>query len=260
MQLSSESGLDFAIVLGRTGLSSVLPLQHSHARGYIVGYFNWIASMNPAEFEDNRRAMIVSQLRTNGISEGWITAAMGKLPREAFVPADRAAAAYMDRSVDLGHGRYLNPPLATALMLSHGEVSADDNALIIGAGTGYLAALLAGKVSEVTAVEDNAALAQQAKANLKDSKATVVEGPLAQGWQGSAPYSLIIIDGAIEELPQAIIDQLAEGGRIVAGQSEGAVTRLAVGDRHGDNVAPWPIADTEIARLPGFERAKEFVF
>ena len=114
---------------------------------------------------DMRSAMIDSQLRTNGITEAWIVKAMGELPREKFLPAGKEAFAYLDRSVSLGNGRMLNPPLATAEMLQIAEVSEGDNVLLIGAGTGYLAALLSDRVKKLVAVESDAELAKAARAD-----------------------------------------------------------------------------------------------
>lgn len=214
--------------------------------------------MQSAQSETSRRHMVDSQLRTNGVTAAWIIKAMGELPREKFLPAGKEAFAYLDRSVPLGNGRMLNPPLATAEMLQVAEISADDNVLLIGAATGYLAALLAGRVKKLVALESEAELAAAARANV--AGLDVVEGELSQGTKKNAPYSLIIVDGAIEQLPSAIEEQLANRGRIVAGLAEGPVRRLAIGTKQGGHVALRAVADIEVAALPGFERAREFVF
>jgi protein-L-isoaspartate(D-aspartate) O-methyltransferase len=213
------------------------------------------------DFSAMRRAMIDSQLRTSGVSEPWIVAAMAALPRELFVPADRGATAYMDRSIPLASGRVLNPPLATGLMLGAAEVRGNDTVLLIGAGTGYLASLIAGRVTAVSAVEQSAQILEHARRNLAAyDNILLVEGPLNGGAEVNSPYSLIIIDGAIAGLPCAIAEQLIEGGRVVTGLSDGAVSRLAIGYKRGGNIVLRPIADCEIALLPGFEPAEEFVF
>ncbi|HMS21281.1 protein-L-isoaspartate O-methyltransferase [uncultured Sphingorhabdus sp.] len=214
--------------------------------------------MQSAQSETNRRHMIDSQLRTNGITEAWIVKAMGELPREKFLPAGKEAFAYLDRSVPLGNGRMLNPPLATAEMLQAAGITGKDNVLLIGAGTGYMAALLAGRVAKLVAIEAEAELASAARANVPGLD--IVEAALSEGSKKSAPYSLILIDGAVEQLPETIEGQLSEGGRIVTGIVEGPVCRLASGTKYGGHVALRPLADIEIAPLPGFERAKEFVF
>jgi protein-L-isoaspartate(D-aspartate) O-methyltransferase len=208
--------------------------------------------------EELRRHMVDCQLRTSGVNEPWVTKAMGGLPRERFVSADRVAAAYTDRPVALGSGRMLNPPIVTGMILQTASPAADDNVLLIGAATGYLAALLAPRVAQLVAVEADSALAAQARSNCPGLD--VVEAPLTSGHTGNAPYSLIIIDGAIESLPQAFVDQLTDGGRIVSGLREGPALRLAMGVKHGAHLALRSFADAEIAVLPGFEHAKEFVF
>lgn len=214
--------------------------------------------MQSVHSETSRRHMVDSQLRTNGITTPWIVKAMGEVPRENFLPAEKAAFAYLDRSVPLANGRMLNPPLASADMLQAAEIVESDNVLLVGAGTGYLAALLAGRVAKLVAVESDATLAANARANVPGLE--LVEGDMNQGVAQNAPYSLIIIDGAIEQLPEALEAQLAENGRIVTGLAEGPVRRLALGTKHGGHVALRTFADLEVADLPGFAKAKEFVF
>ena len=207
--------------------------------------------------EEMRRNMVDSQLRTSGVNAPWILAAMLAAPREAFVPSANSAV-YMDRSFPLGGGRMLNPPLAAGQMLSVAEPKATDRVLLIGAGTGYLAALLARRVTSLMAVEESAELADSFAANVPDVR--LLRGGHKTGAPDNAPFDLIIIDGAIEELGEQLADQLADGGRIVTGITDGPVTRLAIGVKRGSHLALRPVADMEIAALPGFARAKEFVF
>ncbi len=251
----SESRLAFAAPQStREGNKAVLPLQYSCARLLqAMGFM-----MQLPQSEEMRRNMVDSQLRTNGVNAPWILTAMLATPREAFVPAEAAPAAYMDRSIPLGNGRMLNPPLAAGLMLSLAEPVPDDRMLLIGAGTGYMAALLATRVATLVAVEEPGALADSFRANLP--AALLVEAPLAQGSVEHGPYDLIVIDGGIEQLPDTLVDQLVEGGRMVTGVIEGAVSRLAFGVKRGGHVALRPAIDTELALLPGFARAQEFVF
>jgi protein-L-isoaspartate(D-aspartate) O-methyltransferase len=207
--------------------------------------------------DEMRRNMVDSQLRTSGVNTPWIIAAMLAIPREAFVLGDNDAA-YMDRSISLGDGRMLNPPIAAGQMLEIAEPRADDNVLLVGAGTGYLAALLCRRVGSLVAVEESAELAAAFKANVPDI--ALIEGTIAAGAPDNGPYSLIIIDGAIEDLPVALAAQLAEGGRIVTGLREGPVSRLAIGVKRGEHLALRAVQDMEVAPLPGFARAREFVF
>ena len=207
--------------------------------------------------EQMRRNMVDSQLRTSGVNTPWILAAMLATPREAFVPGD-ASGAYMDRAVPLGSGRMLNPPLAAAQLLQIADIKRDDRVLLIGAGTGYIAALLADRVELLVAVEESAELADVFAVNVP--AVPLVCGPHKDGSAIYAPYSLILIDGSIAELPESLSEQLAGGGRIVTGITDGPVTRLATAVKRGSHLALKAVADMEIAALPGFARAKEFVF
>jgi len=194
--------------------------------------------MESVIFEDMRRAMVDSQLRTSGVTDAWVIAAMGSLPRENFVPTAHRSTAYMDRSIALADGSVLNPAVSTALMLQAAEVSPDDNVLLVGPSGGYVAALLRERAAKLACVE---------AADLQDASA-------------SAPYSLLIVDGAVEEVPEALLAMAADGARLVTGLAEGAVTRLAKGYVRDHKVALKPFIDSEIAVLPAFARKPEFVF
>ena len=194
--------------------------------------------MESGKFEDMRRSMVDSQLRPSGVTESWVLAAMGSIAREDFVPVSHQTTAYMDRSLELESGEILNPPVSTALLLQAADVQADDNVLLIGQSDGYVAAILKTRTAHVTtAAADNLGAAS-----------------------ANAPYACIIIDGAAEELPDALFALAADGARLVTGIVEGAVTRLAKGYVQNGNVALKSIADSEIAPLPAFARKPEFVF
>jgi protein-L-isoaspartate(D-aspartate) O-methyltransferase len=252
--VSSESLLAFvATVTTSFGHETVLPMQHGCARSLqAMGFMTLLP-----QSEEMRRNMVDSQLRTSGVNAPWILAAMLATPREAFVPGANSAV-YMDRSFPLGSGRMLNPPLAAGQMLMVAEPSSNDRVLLIGAGTGYLAALLAKRVACLVAVEESPELAVSFAANLP--YVDLLRSSHNAGAPDNAPFDLIIIDGAIAELPSALVDQLADGGRVVAGITDGPVSRLAAGVKRGNHLALRPVADMEIAALPGFARAKEFVF
>ena len=214
-----------------------------------------------AEGAEMRQAMVSSQLRTTGVDDVRVVAAMGTVPREAFVPAAIRAGAYHDRAQPLGGGRYLNTPMATGLLLTRAEVIAEDRVLLIGAATGYTAALLALIGARVTAVESDAALAATARANLADEAAVeLVEGPLAAGHPEGAPYDLLLIDGAVEVLPDALVAQLRPGARIATGLVERGVTRLAAGRRTDSGYGVVPFLDAECVLLPGFSKPMGFTF
>ena len=203
-----------------------------------------------------RRAMIDSQLRPSGVNDPAILAAFDRTPREDFVPAERRASAYVDRPIPLGNGRALAPALTHGLMLTEAAPAAPDRALLIGGGSGYLAALLAPLVGSLHVVESDAQLAGTAPAN----PGTWVTGPLDQGPKAGAPYTLIAIDGAIEQLPAALVAQLAEDGRVVTGLVERGVTRLAVGRKAAGAVGFLTLAEADFAPLAGFTRPRQWSF
>lgn len=216
--------------------------------------------MTEQNFEQMRHAMVASQLRTTGVSNARVVAAMGAVPRERFVPAERQAVAYADALVPLGGGRQLNTPMALGRLLSEADPKPTDRALVIGAATGYSAAILARLVASVVAVEEDPALAAFAVKALAGTDAAVVEGPLTRGHKRGAPYDLILIDGAVEHVPDAIVDQLADGGRLVAGILEDGVARLSIGRKAGDALGFTAVSDAACAILPGFEKPRAFSF
>lgn len=214
--------------------------------------------LNEITAADMRAAMIDSQLRTNDVIDPAVVAAMAAEPREAYVPATLASVAYMDRAIALGHGRALNPPLVTGRMLVAAAIQPGMRVLLIGGATGYMAALLVRLGAEVHAVEDQPELIAAARGAVAHTH--WVEGPLNAGAPGAAPFDRIIIDGAIETLPEALSAQLSEGGRLVAARREGAVTRLVQGVKTNGALVLRSFADMDVAPLPGFDAPAGFRF
>ncbi len=210
------------------------------------------------DFEAARTAMIDSQLRPSDVNDPDIVAAFARVAREDFVPEAAADFAYMDRPVPIAPGRALNPPIATGRMLIAAGNVHNARVLLIGAASGYTAALLVELGADVTAVESNAACTNMLG---KVDGIDVIAAPLEQGAPAHAPYDIILIDGAIEHLPTALVDQLCVGGRVITGLAQGAVTQLAKGVKtHGSDIVLIPFADMEIVPLPGFARPKQFQF
>ncbi|MBA3677175.1 MAG: protein-L-isoaspartate O-methyltransferase [Sphingosinicella sp.] len=216
--------------------------------------------MTEHNFEQMRKAMVASQLRTTGINDPRVIAAMGAVPRERFVPADRIAIAYADTLVPLGKGRELNSPMSLGRLLTEAAPQPADRALVIGAATGYAAAVLSQMVASVVALEEDPALAAAAKNALKGIKVKLVEGPLNQGQKAGAPYDLILIDGAVEQIPDAIIAQLAENGRLAAAMLDDGVSRISIGRRGGTGFGMAAVSDAASAILPGFDKPRGFTF
>lgn len=217
--------------------------------------------MTEQNFETMRRAMVESQLRTTGVNDPRVVAAMAAVPRERFVPAERRALAYMDRPVALGGGRELNLPEATGRLLTAAQVSGEDRVLLVGAATGYTAALLDKLAGAVIALEVDPALCASARGNLADApKVELVEGPLAEGWAAKAPYDLILVDGLIEHLPDALTAQLTDNGRLACALFDRGMSRLGLGRRAGAGFGLDLFADCEAVALPGFARPRTFTF
>ncbi len=187
-----------------------------------------------------RRAMIASQLRTSGVNEEFVLARMLAVPREDFLPADKAPLAYIDRAISLGGDHYLAAPLFYGKLLVEAAPGPEDRVLVVEGGTGYLTALLRPLVAELATLDAQAAAA----------------GASAPG----APFSLIVIDGAIEQLPTALGDQLAEDGRIVTGLLLRQVTRLAAGRKVNGRVALRAVEDLGIPVLHAFDAPKRWTF
>lgn len=218
-------------------------------------------AMDQARFEAMRHAMVASQLRTNAVSDPRIVAVMARVPREAFLPADVRAIAYCDRDVPLGRGRSQNLPMATGRLLTEAYLLPADRVLLIGAAGGYTAAVLAGLVAEVVAVESDPALAALAREALADySNVTLVEGPLEAGHEAAAPYDVLVIDGAVDHVPEALVAQIRPGGRAVAGILDRGVSRLTSGRKTAGGFALLDFADIDCVPLPGFARPKTFTF
>lgn len=218
----------------------------------------------PAEapsFEAMRHSMVASQLRTNAVNDARVVEAMARVPREAFLPAEHRAIAYRDTLMPLNAGRRHNSPLATGRLLTEAQVRSSDHVLLVGAAGGYAAALLSLIAGSVVALEEDDALVAHARGALAGYPGvTVVQGPLAKGWSKDAPYDLLIIDGAVEHVPDALVRQVKPDGRVLTGVVDRGVTRLASGRRTEGGFGLVDFQDIECAVLPGFARPKTFQF
>jgi protein-L-isoaspartate(D-aspartate) O-methyltransferase len=194
---------------------------------------------------------------------------MLEVPREAFAPESLHALAYMDGPLPMtmpGDGqtpRSLLPPRTLAKMLQLAEAEPDSTVLDVGCGTGYSTALLSRMAGKVIALESDSALAERARTVLRRlgvATATVVEGPLEAGAPVEAPFDAILVEGAVPEVPQALLDQLKDGGRLVAVVVPGGFGRVQVWRRTGQSFASRAAFDAAADVLPGFARQAGFVF
>lgn len=208
------------------------------------------------DYASARQAMVDSQLRPQGVNDPSVIAAMSLVPREGFVPDEQKPLAYIDRAVPLGEGRAIPAPAVLGVLLTALAPVRGDRVLVVGAATGYSAAVLAEMGMEVTALESSGSLASAAR----KQGIEVVTGPLDGGYKKGAPYDLILIEGAVEHVPEALVDQLEEGGRLGGAIVEEGITRLFVGRRAGGGFGFHSIADAATPVLPGFERPKAFTF
>lgn len=217
--------------------------------------------MSGQDFTSMRRLMVSNQLRPSAVIDLGVLAAMETVPRERFVPDDQIGVAYRDNLVKLGAGRALNPPLATALLLQAAALRRGQRALVVGAATGYVPALLAAMGLEVVALEEDASLIARARLALAGSGAIeIIEGPLADGGPAGAPYDVVFIDGAVAHIPTPLVEQTRPLGVVVGGLIDRGITRLVEGRRVQGGFNVVSIADVEMAVLPGFVPAPAFAF
>jgi protein-L-isoaspartate(D-aspartate) O-methyltransferase len=214
------------------------------------------------DFAAARRHMVDGQVRTADVTDLRIQAAMLELPRERFLPPASAGLAYLDLDLPVGQGgRRLLKPMVLAKLLQAADIAPTDRVLDAGCASGYAAALLARIAAEVVALEEDAGLAQSARANLAGlANVTLAHGPIAAGWAQGAPYDAILLEGATEIMPQALCRQLKDGGRLVCVLGAGPGAKATVYTRSGDDIGARAIFDASAALLPGFAKPAAFAF
>jgi len=220
-----------------------------------------------AEYAHLRVKMVDGQLRTTGITDARILSAMGSIPREAFLPALRRPLAYLDEDIDIptasGRPRHLMEPSPFARLAQLAVIGPADRVLDVGCGTGYSSAVLSRLAASVDGLECEADLAESARATLAKldvGNVTVVEGALEDGYPQNAPYDVILLGGAVDEVPEALFGQLVEGGRVVAviGEGNAGIARICV--KEGGVVSCRRAFNAAIRPLPGFRRTPVFEF
>jgi len=210
-----------------------------------------------------RRNMVDGQIRTADVTDQRLIGAMLDVPRELFVPQEMAALAYLDREVAAGAGgeRRLLRPMVLAKLIQAADIQPADRVLVVGASSGYAAAIVARLGGEVFALEQDITLARQAGDTLRaQPNVTVVTGELAYGWAAAAPYNAIVIEGATEIVPQALCDQLSASGRLVCVLGSGPAGKATLFRRSGEEVGSRAIFDAAAPLLPGFAKPAAFVF
>ena len=216
-----------------------------------------------ADFTQRRVTMVDTQVRPSDVTKFPILDAMLSVPREAYVEEAKRDLAYADMPIDLGGGRQLLDARAISKLLEALTPSPTDLVLEIGAGAGYTTAILARMAEAVVAVEEDEDLARDAEAVLSEQgvdNAALVQGPLIDGSAKHGPFDMVMIFGGVNAVPDAIVDQLKDGGHIAAIFMEGAVGEARVGVKTGGRIS-WRMAFNATAPLlPGFAKAPSFAF
>ena len=220
-----------------------------------------------SDYETMRAHMVACQIRPNKVADPRLVGALARVPRERFAPEDRRAVAYVDEDLEVAPGRCLMAPAVFARLVAETPVGEADTVLDVGCATGYSTAVLGLVAASAIGIEAEPGLAARAGdllAELGIDNATVVNRPLEEGYADQAPYDVIFLGGAIETVPEALSDQLAEGGRLVAVlRSRGAARRHGKAARFlktRGRVSRRTLFDAAAAPLPGFRRSAGFAF
>jgi protein-L-isoaspartate(D-aspartate) O-methyltransferase len=218
------------------------------------------------DFAAARRMMVDGQVRTADVTDLRIQNAMLELPRERFVPEDKAALAYLDLDLAVSAPgqpvRRLLKPMVLAKLLQAAAIAPTDRVLDVGCATGYSTVLLSRLGGSVIGLEENPALAKLAGDAVSSAglpNVRIVTGPLARGCPAEGPFDVIVLEGSAEVVPSALFDQLRSGGRLVGMLGRGAAGKAMLYRRNGD-LSGRPVFDAAAALLPGFAKPAEFVF
>lgn len=207
--------------------------------------------------------MVEAQIRINDVTDPRILSAMGEIPRERFVPAAKRALAYADVPVEVAPNRFMLDPRTFAKLIQLAEIRDTDIVLDVGAATGYSSAVLARLARTVIALEQDAELVRAAYDILPAAgaaNAIVTQGPLNQGLKAKAPFDVIVVNGAIAAPPDTLLEQLAEGGRLVAVIQDGAAGKAVVFVREHGRFGCRSGFDATVPALVGFSKTVGFVF
>jgi len=214
------------------------------------------------DFAAARRMMVDGQVRTADVTDLQLLAAMDTVPRERFAAAGKAELSYLDQDLPVGaSGRCLLKPMVLAKLIQMADIAPTDHVLDVGCATGYSSALLSQLAGSVVALEEDRALAEVAERTLGDRpNVKVVRGPLVEGWPADGPYDVILLQGATEIVPQALLRSLKDGGRLACVFGTGPQRKAMLYLNTEGEISGRPVFDAAAQVLPGFRKEPGFVF
>ena len=209
------------------------------------------------------KSMIAGQIRPNNVNDPRIIEALEAVPREAFVPKVKREVAYLDEDLEVAPGRYIMEPMVLARLIGAAGVTPDDVILDVGCATGYSTAVLSRLGNVVVGLEEDPELAEAATRTLEEldfENAALIQGPLKDGVAAQGPFQVIFLNGAVDDVPRALLEQLAEGGRLVTVLNKGGVGRGHIITLVGENYGRADVFDAAVPYLPGFRKKPGFRF
>jgi protein-L-isoaspartate(D-aspartate) O-methyltransferase len=213
------------------------------------------------DFAAARRHMVDGQIRTTDVTDLRLISALLEVPRERFMPPASASLAYLELDVPVGGGRRLLRPMVLAKLIQAADIKPTDRVLDVGCASGYGAAVLGHIAGNVIALEQDTGLADTASDSLAPQRnVKVVRGPLAEGWAQGAPYDVVVVEGATEVVPNALCQQLKNGGRLVCVLGDGPGSKAMLYTRSSAEAAGRAVFDAAAALLPGFAKTPVFAF
>lgn len=221
--------------------------------------------MDSTHFSHARQTMVDCQIRPTKVTDENIINAFATVPREAFVGRNQRAIAYVDEDLPLPGGRCMMEAMVLARLIQALAVGKDDNVLVVGAATGYGAAIMARLAGSVIAVETRTQMVEKAQETLVSigtDNAVAIKGRLTEGFANEGPYDAILIEGAVETMPERILDQLGNGGRLVAvwRPEDAAVGIASIWTKAGNEFVRKPLFDAQVPVLDEFRCKRDFVF
>ncbi|AZL60723.1 protein-L-isoaspartate O-methyltransferase [Tabrizicola piscis] len=214
-----------------------------------------------SDFASRRVMMVDTQVRPSDVTKFPIIDAMLSVPRELYVPSDRREAAYVGENLDIGPGRVVLEARTLAKLLDALDIQPDELVLDLGCGLGYSAAVIARLADTVVAVEEDATQAADAQRLLSEEgvdNALVIAGPLVNGAAKHAPYDVMTVQGGVETIPQPLLDQLKDGGRVGAVFMDGVLGTAMVGFKADGHISWRPVFNATAPVLDGFRKARGF--